>query len=82
MKHILKRLPKYLSNDIDPRIPSKRDDLLPGKHWVWSSFTSKLKKIAAIMILSYHLADLDDLLTRDDNKNLFNKINFSRMYSL
>ena len=28
------------------------------------------------MILSYHLADLDDLLTRDDNENLFNKINF------
>ena len=44
VKLMLRRLPKYLSNDIDPRIPSKRDDLLPGKHWVWSSFASKLKK--------------------------------------
>ena len=27
-------------------------------------------------MLSYHLTDLDDLLTRDDNENLFNKLNF------
>ena len=27
-------------------------------------------------MLSYHLTDLDDLLTRDDNENLFNKIKF------
>ena len=30
VKLMLMRLPKYLSNDIDPRIPSTRNDLLPA----------------------------------------------------
>ena len=69
VKKILVRLKKYIT----VRIPTDRIDLMPGKHWVWSSFASKLKKIAAIMILSYHITDYDDLMTRTDEEDLFSK---------
>ena len=69
VKKIIVRLKKYVAL----RIPAERRDLMPGKHWVWSSFASKLKRIAALMVLSYHVTDYDDLLTRSEEEDLFSK---------
>ena len=43
------------------RLPLQRNDLMPGRHWVWTSFKSKVKKIAALMILNVHIIDYDVL---------------------
>ena len=69
VKKILIRFKKYIM----VRIPTDRVDLMPGKHWVWSSFASKLKKIAAIMILSYHITDYDNSMTRSDEEDPLSK---------
>ena len=54
---ILNRLSSFLRT----RIPLNRIDLLPGRHWVWDSLRSKLKKISCIMIMSGHIVDQKDL---------------------
>jgi len=50
------------------RIPLQRTDLLPGRHWVWNSFRIKLKKIAAMMIMSGHIVEYNDLNYRNDDE--------------
>ena len=50
------------------RIPLQRTDLLPGRHWVWNSFRIKLKKIAAMMIMSGHIVEYNDLSYRNDDE--------------
>jgi len=47
-KKILSRLPFF----VEHRIPSEKRHLLPGRHWVWSSFASKLRRICTMMVLS------------------------------
>ena len=70
VKKILNRIRKYAVE----RIPPSRIDLMPGKYWVWSSFASKLKRIASLMILSYHVTDMKDLETRSEHEDLFSNI--------
>ena len=63
---ILNRLSSFLRT----RIPLNRIDLLPGRHWVWDSLRSKLKKISCIMIMSGHIVDEKDLQYRSDDESL------------
>ena len=45
---VLGRLPSF----VIPRIPSEKEELLPGTHWVWSSFASKLRRMSTMMVLA------------------------------
>ena len=62
------KLLNRLSNFLRTRIPVHRIELLPGRHWVWDSLRSKLKKIASMMILSGHIVDYNDLQYRSDDE--------------
>ena len=63
-----RKLLNRLSNFLRTRIPLQRIELLPGRHWVWNSLRSKLKKIACMMILSGHIVDYNDLKYRSDDE--------------
>ena len=43
---------------------------MPGRHWVWNSFSNKIHKISALMILSSHVISYEDLKLRKSNKCL------------
>ena len=49
-------------------LPSTRNDLLPGCHWVWDALRCKLQNILAIMIVSGHIVEYKYLLLRDDDE--------------
>jgi len=72
--HLISRLPQFLED----RIPPNREDLLPGNHWVWSSLRCKMKLITAIMIVSGHLCNKEELQYKQANETLLShRINFS-----
>ena len=56
------------------RLPDSRKDPYPGRHWVWNSFQSKLKKIAVVMIMSGHVIDMKELKLRDDDETILNEL--------
>ena len=62
------RIMSRLHGFLRTRLPLTRPDLLPGRTWVWDSLCSKVQNIAAIMIISGHVVDHDDLLLRDDDE--------------
>lgn len=51
------RLPAYLHS----RLLKEKGQLQLGQHWVWDSFSRKLVKLAAMMILSKHVPGLERL---------------------
>ena len=63
-KKLLNRLHGFLRS----RVPLQRVDLFPGRHWVWDSLRSKLTNIFAMMILSRHVVDYDDVKYRNDDE--------------
>ena len=63
-KQIMNRLYPFLHT----RIPVQRNILLPGRHWIWYSFRIKLKKIAAMMIMSGHIIEYHDFHCRKDDE--------------
>ena len=50
---LLARLPFF----VEHRVPSAKRHLLPGRHWVWSSFASKLRRICTVLVLANVVAD-------------------------
>ena len=56
------------------RLPLHRNDLMPGRHWVWTSFKSKVKKIAALMILNGHIIDYDILKFSSEGEVLLSNV--------
>ena len=52
------------------RIPLNRQYLLPGRHWVWDSLRGKLTKILAMMVLSKHIINYNDLKYRNNDECL------------
>ena len=56
------------------RLPLHRNDLMPGRHWVWASFRSKAKKIAALMILNGHIIDYDVMKFSNEREVLLSHV--------
>ena len=56
------------------RIPLHENDLMPGRHWVWTSFRSKVKKIATLMILNGHIIDYDVLKFSNEREVLLSDV--------
>ena len=64
------------------RLPLKRTDLQPGRHWVWDSFKVKSKKIAAIMILNGHIVNQNKLIYRTEDESLFNCVTSFKTFDI
>ena len=47
---------------------------MPGRHWVWASFRSKVKKIAALMILNGHIINYDVLKFSNEREVLLSDV--------
>ena len=67
---LLQRLYGYLKN----RYPLYKVDLMPGRHWVWDSFRSKVKKITAVMIFNGHIVPHDSMKYRTAEDVLLNDV--------
>ena len=66
-------LMSWLYDFLKVRLPDSRYDLYSGRHWIWNLFQSKLKTIAAIMIMSGHVIELKELKLRDNDEGLLNE---------
>ena len=60
------RLPQYLKQ----RLPFKKVELFPNKHWVWTSFKMKLNIISVTMLVARHVVEHELLKFRDKDKEL------------
>ena len=54
--------------------PLHRQDAVLGRHWVWESLKSKMKKIAAVMVMSGHCLPVERLKYTGEDECILSEV--------